>query len=115
MSSNECPTSSPVPPNVDDVVKILKQKSSKWAEVGLGLGVGLDFLEQQSHDVAFGSPEMKLAVIIGQWLESHCSEVTWNHLIEVLREMKLHDTANHVISWLLTDDKAQKKYHWKSE
>ena len=39
------------------------------------------------------SDEDKLKAILNEWIKSHCSEVSWDNLMQALEEVRLIDTA----------------------
>ena len=101
-----------VNPGVNDVYKFLKSRSSKWNEIGGGLGIRLNFRESLIQEGHTRSNDSKLELILHKWTESHCSEVSWDNLISVLDGLELGDVADKIESWLTTDATAKRKYHW---
>ena len=99
-------------PDLEDVLYLLKQKSSKWDEIGGGLKVCYDFRQCQLKQGMMTDAQQRLEAVLNKWIESECSEVSWNHLIRVLIDIKLVDVAEKVKSYLLTDLSAIKKYCW---
>ena len=99
-------------PDLEDVLDQLKQQSNKWNEIGGGLRVGFDFRQCQLRDGAMTTAQQKLEAVLNKWIESKCSEVSWNHLIQVLIDIELGGVADEVKSYLQTDPNAIKKYHW---
>ena len=97
-------------PDLEDVYNLLKQKSSKWDEIGGGLEVCYNFCQCQLKEGIMTSAQQKLEAVLNKWLESECSEVSWNHLIQVLIDMELVDVAEKVRRYLRTDLSAIKKY-----
>ena len=99
-------------PDLEDVLDQLKQKSCKWYEIGVGLKVDHDFRQCQLKEGIMTSDLKRLEAVLNKWIESECSEVSWNHLIQVLIDIELVDVAEKVRSYLQTDLSAIKKYHW---
>ena len=62
----------------------------------------MDFRKQLHRSVELEAHD-KLEKVIEKWLTSHCSEVSWNHLIEVLREIGFIATAKKISNELATD------------
>ena len=60
------------------------------------------------------SDEDKLEAVLHKWIESQCSEVSWDNLIQVLIEVGLIDTAKEVRSYLQTNPEAIRKYNWSA-
>ena len=99
-------------PDLEDVLDQLKRKSCKWYEIGVGLKVDHDFRQCQLKEGIMTSDLKRLEAVLNKWIESECSEVSWNHLIQVLIDMELVDVAEKVKRYLQTDLSAIKKYHW---
>ena len=97
-------------PDLKDVHNLLKQKSSKWDEIGGGLEVCYNF--RQCQESLTTSAQQKLEAVLNKWIESECSEVSWNHLTQVLKDMGLVDVAEKVRRYLQTDLSAIRKYDW---
>ena len=95
-----------------DVRKFLKSHSSQWYEIGNALDVSFDTLDELSSEPITNN--IKLDKVIKKWLQSHCSPPTWDNFIEVLERLELRDVAINVTTFLTTDQKAIKKYNWKS-
>ena len=99
-------------PDLKDVHNLLKQKSSKWDEIGGGLKVCYNFRQCQLKEGLTTSAQQKLEAVLNKWIESECSEVSWNHLIQVLIDMELVEVAEKVRRYLQNDLSAIKKYDW---
>ena len=87
------PFSSPILLDVtlETIHGLLVSQASKWNEIGLALKVPRDFrrgLQQDSY-----SNTIKLEEVIAKWIESRCSEVSWDHLITVLQGEQLDMAA----------------------
>ena len=99
-------------PDLEDVLDQLKRKSCKWYEIGVGLKVDHDFRQCQLKEGIMTSDLKRLEAVLNKWIESEYSEVSWNHLIQVLIDIELVDVAEKVKSYLQTDLSAIKKYRW---
>lgn len=97
-------------PSLTDAFHLLRDKSSHWHDIGRDLEVSINY--RKSLRTLTESDDVKLEDILNRWLESECSEVSWNHLIEVLEELKFRDII-HDIQKFLGTDKAIKKYSSK--
>lgn len=85
----------------NDVFKLLKKKSSDWNDIGRELNVSKNYRKGLEREGPMNTNEDKLECILEKWLESECSEVSWKHLIEVLRdELEWKDTAKEVEEFL---------------
>ena len=56
--------------------------------------------------------ENKLKAVLNQWISSHCSDVSWDNLIETLIELSFIDLARDVESYHQTNPLAISKYNW---
>ena len=99
-------------PDLEDVLNQLKRESCKWYEIGVSLKVDHDFCQCQLKKGIMTSDLERLKAVLNKWIESECSEVSWNHLIQVLIDMELVDVAEKVRRYLQTDLSAIKKYRW---
>ena len=99
-------------PDLEDVLNQLKPASCKWYEIGVSLKVNHDFRQCQLKKGIMTSDLERLKAMLNKWIESECSEVSWNHLIQVLIDMELVDVAEKVKNYLRTDLSAIKKYRW---
>ncbi len=64
------------------VFRHLKPISANWDDIGRELCVPLNFRIGLEQD----TPEKKLEIILDKWINSKCSNVTWEALIKVLTE-----------------------------
>ena len=70
-----------------------------------------DFCQSQLKEGIMTSAQHKLEAVLNKWIESQCSEVSWNHLIQVLIDMELVDVAEEVRRYLQTDHAISKYRH----
>lgn len=70
-------------PKVIDVLKILAPYDYKWSKIGESLNVKEGFLEGLRESYGRSDSE-KLARILQSWIDTRCSDVSWNHIKEVL-------------------------------
>ena len=47
--------------------------------------------------------EAKLEAVLNNWIETHCSEVSWDNLIQVLTELEFIDIVRDVKRFLQRD------------
>ena len=99
-------------PDLEDVLDQLKRKSFEWYKIGVGLKVDYNFRQSQLKVGIMTNDLERLETVLNKWIESECSEVSWNHLIQVMKDMELVDVAEKVKSYLQTDLSAIKKYCW---
>ncbi len=72
------------PLDLPTVFRQLNTNSSQWNAIGRALGVSKDF--RDGLEMEKRSNEDKLEDVLNKWIESQCSDVTWDHLIKVLEE-----------------------------
>ena len=46
------------------------------------------------------SDDEKLEAVLNNWIETHCSDVSWDNLIQVLTELELIDVVREVKQYL---------------
>ena len=99
-------------PDVVDAYHLLRRRSVEWNSFGRELGVDWDFREGLRKEEATSNAD-KLERILVEWSQSHCSEVSWNTIIEMLERLKFVDMAKEVKDYLLNDPNGVRKYGWK--
>ena len=87
-------------PQLRDVYHLLVPKSCEWDRIGRCLGVDLNFREGLLRAGVQRTDDNKLEVVLNNWIETHCSEVSWDNLIQVLTELELIDIARNVRKFL---------------
>ena len=61
------------------------------------------FREGLLRDGGLRTNDNKLEAVLNNWIETHCSEVSWDNLIQVLTELEFIDIARDVRSFLQRD------------
>ena len=79
----------------------LKQVSSKWDDIGRELGVSLDFRKSLKQDCSITSDNARLESILDKWIQSKGNSVSWEALIEILKELQLVKIAQQIEAKLL--------------
>ena len=78
-------------PSLKDVYDLLRVRASKWEEIGIELGVGVDYRDQlreiKSSDCS------KLDRVLRKWAESECSPVTWGTVVGVASVLELTESV----------------------
>ncbi len=89
----------------------LKGDSTKWNTIARELGISHDYREElrMRNDL---SNQDRLEMVLINWKETQCSDVSWDTIIDMLRDLKLNYVAREVIQYLLTDRKAIQTYGW---
>ena len=85
--------------DVADAYRLLKRSSLEWNSFGRELGVDWDFREGLRKEST--SNAEKLERVLAKWSESHCSEVSWNTIIEMLEELEFVDMAKDVKMYII--------------
>ena len=62
-----------------------------------------DFRQSLLKQGVMTSDEDKLEAVLNNWIETHCSKVSWNNLIQVLTEMEFIDIVRDVRSFFQRD------------
>lgn len=70
-------------------------KSSKWDDIGRGLGVSVNDREILHYDNS-RTAEKKLECVIDSWIQSQCSPVTWYNFIQVLKKLGYQDIISQI-------------------
>ena len=91
---------------------LLKQQSFNWDSIGEGLGVSYGFRQCCLKEGIMTSEQQKLEAVLNNWIESECSEVSWDYLMEVLIKLDLTCPASDMKKYLQTNLSAIRKYHW---
>ena len=86
-------------PNSSEVFDLIKCHSAIWDEFGIALRVPHDTRESLRHDVAL-SCLSRLNRVVEKWIQSQCSPVTWENVIDTLLSMDLKTTADEVQDYL---------------
>ncbi len=83
-----------IKPTLSEVYRILKGKSANWNAIGEALGVSYNDRQGISHDLLIPTKEGKLEAVLNLWIQEQCSEVSWNHLYDIIKnELHYNDTA----------------------
>ena len=61
------------------------------------------FREGLLRDGGLRTNDNKLEAVLNNWIETHCSEVSWDNLKQVLTELDFIDIARDVRSFLQRD------------
>ncbi len=54
-------------------------------------------------------------MVLIKWKESQCSEVSWDRIIDMLKDLELNNVASEIMQYLLTDRQAIQMYRWKEK
>ena len=79
------------PPNPTDVFNLLRDKSYNWDAIGSEFTVPFGYRTGLAREGVMSTDESKLEHVIMKWVESKCSDVTWNKVIEILRKLQYND------------------------
>ena len=92
---------------------LLRCKSYDWNKIGERLGVDFEIRESLLREGVQKTNENKLEAVLNQWISSHCSDVSWDNLMETLTELRFIDLVRDVKSYLQTNPLAISKYNWR--
>ena len=84
-----------------DVVRLLIVEARFWNSIGQVLRVSFQFREELRLEGIQSSFESKLERVLHKWVESESSEISWDSIIFMLKDLKLKETANKVEKYLL--------------
>ena len=77
-------------PRLGQLYKLLKNKSSRWSEIGGQLGVPLNTRESLRMNGSY-TDNNRLEMVLSEWLTTDQSLVTWEEFIRVLTELEFMD------------------------
>ncbi len=99
---------------VIDVYHQLKGESTKWNEIARELRISHNYREElrMRNDLS-NRDRLEMALI--KWKESQRSDVSWDKIIMMLRDLDLNSVASKVMQYLLTDEDAIQMYGWKEK
>ena len=86
-------------PDRADVFSLIKCHSAKWDEFARELKVLDNTRDSLRRNIRFVD-EGRMEFILEEWIESHCSPVTWENILDVLSSMHLKSTASEVLKFL---------------
>ena len=78
-------------PHPTDVFNLLSDKAHQWNYIGTQFGVPFAYREELRMEGIQSYAESKLERVVWKWVQSECSDVTWNKVIKVLRKLQYHD------------------------
>ena len=79
----------------------MKSISCDWNAIGRELGLNNTIRKSLTKTGLQQTDEDKLEDVLDKWIESQCSDVTWDHLIHVLEErLKKRQLADVVKRYL---------------
>ena len=86
-------------PETRDVFKLLKSKSNDWDDFARELEVEDKVRSDLRINMALSS-ENKLEQVLNNWIDSECSAVTWEKILEVLESLETRRLAREVKNYL---------------
>ena len=92
----------------------LRGDSTEWNAIGRELGVSHNDREKLRKRIEL-SDDDRLEMVLIKWKKSECTDVSWDTIIDMLKDLKLNNVAREVTQYLLTDRKAIKMYGWKEK
>ena len=86
-------------PETRDVFKLLKSKSNDWDKLARELHIDYNVRGALKANMALNS-ENKLEQVLNNWIDSECSAVTWEKLLEALESFEAKRLAREVKNYL---------------
>ena len=72
-------------PKLDEINRLLKDKSAKWYEIGAAFNVSLNDRESMKNEAGYDN--RRLECVLNTWLQGTVqSQVSWNEFIRILKE-----------------------------
>ena len=82
-------------PQLSEVARLLKEKSSSWSDIGEALGVPFDFRESLRNDLHYTSDFSRLEKVLNEWLTtSEQRKVTWEEFLRALKSLNYNDIVD---------------------
>ena len=88
--------------------------NSKWFEIGKELRVEDDFLESLRKKGDARTDKEKLGEVLGEWIDSQCSDVTWQKVMDVMITLRKKKQAQQVKEYLEQPEVIE-RYHGKKD
>ena len=88
---------------LEDVHPLLVPKSCEWDSIGRCLKVDFNFRKGLLRDGIQMTNDSKLEYVLNKWIETHCSEVSWDNLIQILTKLEFIDIVQDVERFLQRD------------
>lgn len=101
-------------PEIGDLRPMLRELSSMWKDIGAELGVPKDVLDGLRGKGEARSDSEKLEDVLSDWIDSQCSDVTWQKIIDVLKKLRKNKQAGKMTAYL-QEDKVKEKYRKKDD
>lgn len=86
---------SDVPPTLHNVFELLKSISFQWDAIGRELGVTHNDREIIRTDITMDT-QRKLEEVIYKWIQSECTPVTWDNLVQALDRLHHQDVIKEI-------------------
>ncbi len=90
-------------PRLKEMLRLLREKSSEWSEIGAAFEVSLNERRSTRNDKSLNDND-RLEYMLYTWLEtsSEQSNVTWEEFIRILKEdLEYHDVVEKIEELLL--------------
>ncbi len=89
----------------NEVFSLLKSNVLQWNEIGRELKVTFEDRELLRMEGIMSSVKSKLERVLHNWAQTHCSEVSWDNVIESLKRLELMGTVEEVQKYLSSKEK----------
>ncbi len=82
--------------------------SVQWNSIGAELNVNFDYRQQLFREGVMSTTEQKLEYVLNKWVETKCSDVTWENFLDMLKSVELNRIAGEVRDFLQQSDTIKK-------
>ena len=87
------------PPETKDVLRLIKDTSASWNELGSELDVPFNDRESLGRDIRL-CDNNRLEYVLTNWIRNKTKEVKWRVILEALEALKRKDLIKKVIAYL---------------
>ena len=91
------------PPELTDVLDLVRNTSSSWFDIGSKLHVSLNVREGLRKDVSL-SDDAKLEKILNEWIKFETVDVTWENILKALQAQRRNDIVRETLMYLKRPD-----------
>ena len=96
---------------IHHVYRQLRKASSCWNAFGRELGLSVNYRDELRRDSSLSNDD-RLEKVLCKWSESECSEVSWDTILKMLKELEFIKMAKEVKEYLHSPEAIQ-EYGWK--
>ena len=90
-------------PDLEHIHKFLIRRSAEWEKFARELGVDLNYRNMLKRNITLTDDD-RLEMALDKWKESSEERVSWKKVLDMLKELELHDMHQKVMDFLQRDD-----------